>query len=946
VTLALVVAASLPFAVLLAGRPVVRRLALRSMARRPVELALVVVGSMLATAILTGSLLVGDTVDRSIRAQAYDQLGPVDEVVAVSGLERGEELFAALDGFTSPDVDGLLPMVTARAAAVGRGTETLVQPVAQLVEIDFGRASTFGGDPGATGLRGATPATGRAAITTDLARKIRIGPGDTVVVFAYGTSLPLEVDRVLPRTGVAGFWLGLGQRSYNVFVTPGTIARLATGTAVAGAEPPTALVAVSNRGGVEGGAAATGVVTAQLDAALGRVGAAARPVKQNLLDAAEAFGSSLGELYFTIGMFAVVAGMLLLVNLFVMLADERRHELGIMRAVGLRRSPMVGQFAAEGWVYALASAAVGAVAGIGMGWIIAWRSGQILSSGREVERLRIEFAFERATVVRGFAIGFLISLITIVATSSRIARLNVIAAIRDLPDAGRRGRFRHAPAAGLLVAVAGTAWATVGVVSPDAYGVVMGPVLVAVGLGPLAARHHAGRAVVTAVGAFSLAWAVSAVWLVGALDVGLDIPLFLVQGLILVAAAVAVVTVHQARIGRALSRLTSGSTTVRVGLAYPLARTLRTAMTIGMVAIVVLTLTYISVLNAMFNGQADEMTADLAGGFEVVVQSNPSDPVPVEAAGAIAGVDAVAPIGYAAVDFGVGGEDPVTWPVSGFDRTLLTAPPTLVDLGPHPNAAAAWAAVLADPGLVIVDEFFLVTGAGPPAETVEVGDEVVLIDPWSGQRRTLRVAALAASDLVGHGAFYGVGGLADLLGERVVRSRLLVSTGEPDAVVERLRRSFVANGVEAETIRDRVEGALSLNNAFFTLMQQFVGAGLVVGMAGIGVIMVRAVRERRREIGVLRALGFPTRSVGWSFVVEASFVAVEGAVVGMATALVASYGLATSGASWAEGLRWTVPAAELAVIGVLTVGAALVASLWPARSAARTRPAAALRLGD
>ena len=46
---------------------------------------------------------------------------------------------------------------------------------------------------------------------------------------------------------------------------------------------------------------------------------------------------------------------------------------------------------------------------------------------------------------------------------------------------------------------------------------------------------------------------------------------------------------------------------------------------------------------------------------------------------------------------------------------------------------------------------------------------------------------------------------------------------------------------------------LSQNNAFFTLMQQFVGVGLVVGIAGIGVIMVRAVRERRRQVG--RAAG-------------------------------------------------------------------------------------------
>ncbi|HSL57961.1 MAG TPA: hypothetical protein VK866_08980, partial [Acidimicrobiales bacterium] len=331
----LVLGASLPFVALLVARPVVRRLAARSLARRPVEMTLVVVGSMLATAMLTGSVLVGDTVDRSIRAQAYDQLGPIDEVVAVSGLDAGEGLFAALDGFTHPDVDGVLEMVVAQAAVLGRGDEPLVRPTAQLIEVDFHAAGRFGDDPRATGISGPTPEPGEAAITEDLAAEVRVGPGDRITVFAYGGSVDLVVDRVLPRTGVAGFWPRPGQTSHNVFVAPGTVAGLVDGAD--GTEPPTALVAVSNVGDVEGGVGRTDAVVAALEEAVGSLEAGVRPAKQELLDIADELGGALGELYFTVGMFAVVAGILLLVNLFVMLADERRHELGMLRALGLRR---------------------------------------------------------------------------------------------------------------------------------------------------------------------------------------------------------------------------------------------------------------------------------------------------------------------------------------------------------------------------------------------------------------------------------------------------------------------------------------------------------------------------------------------------------------------------------------------------------------------------------
>ena len=80
VALLLVVVLSIPFAVILARSPLVRHLSTRHAFGRPVEALLVIVGSLLGTAIITGSLIVGDTIDRSIRAAAYDQLGPIDEI--------------------------------------------------------------------------------------------------------------------------------------------------------------------------------------------------------------------------------------------------------------------------------------------------------------------------------------------------------------------------------------------------------------------------------------------------------------------------------------------------------------------------------------------------------------------------------------------------------------------------------------------------------------------------------------------------------------------------------------------------------------------------------------------------------------------------------------------------------------------------------------------------
>src|SRR5205807_1408840 len=83
--------------------------------------------------------------------------------------------------------------------------------------------------------------------------------------------------------------------------------------------------------------------------------------------AADVQGKSFTQLFGAFGAFSVLAGILLLVNIFVMLAQERKTELGMLRAIGLRRNRLVGSFSLEGWFYAIASSVVGALVGVAIG---------------------------------------------------------------------------------------------------------------------------------------------------------------------------------------------------------------------------------------------------------------------------------------------------------------------------------------------------------------------------------------------------------------------------------------------------------------------------------------------------------------------------------------------------------------------------------------------------
>ena len=173
------------------------------------------------------------------------------------------------------------------------------------------------------------------------------------------------------------------------------------------------------------------------------------------------------------------------------------------------------------------------------------------------------------------------------------------------------------------------------------------------------------------------------------------------------------------------------------------------------------------------------------------------------------------------------------------------------------------------------------------------------------------MAAIAENDFLGSGAFVERGRAA----RRVPASaRCRRGSSSPPPIRRRPHdgsaRTFVANGADAQTVRSIVSTAQSQSSGFFTLMQQFVGAGLLVGIAGVGVIMFRAVRERRREVGVLRSLGFQPASVARAFMFEAGFLAVLGVLIGVAIALVATYVLAASGADFAQGYHFGIPVAR------------------------------------
>jgi putative ABC transport system permease protein len=938
--------------------PVQRRLAIRDAVRRPGETTLVVVGSLLGTALIAGSFIVGDTLDKSVKQSAYTQLGPIDEVITVpdpSAAAAIEDRIATID---DPRIEAVMSMLIAPASIASDASgEQLAEPGAQLIELDFERAREFGDDPEITGISGPTPTGDEAVITDALAEKLKLSKGDRFTAYLYGTQTDLRVGSIVEQLGIAGFWRGFESRSPNAFVAPGTIARATKGGVPRAAVPPSTLVVVSNKGGVEDAAASSDHVAELIRGELGNAGAVrVETTKQDLLDVAEESGDEFSNLFLGIGTFAIIAGILLLVNIFVMLSEERKGQLGMLRAVGMRRSDLVRVFIIEGAIYSFLAGVVGAVLGVGVGWAIVKLAAPIFSSFGDFS-LNLAFSAEITSVIGGFFLGFLISMATITFTSVRIGRINIIRAIRDLPDPKARVTRTRTVAASSIVAAASLAWFFSSLGDKRAYAAaILGPTMGAYALIPLLGRIVGRRVAVVAASAFGLFWGILGNTILNGqfFDNG-DIWSFVVQGVLLTFSAVVLLSQMQENLEGAIRRVAAPYLSLRLSLAYPLARRFRTGLTLGMYSLVIFTMIFIAVMSNVFGGQVENTTRQEAGKFDILVTASQSNPPSTRQISAVDGVDRVAALRHGPLLFlppAATSRDPEPWPASGIGPDFAEiGPPQLdeYDEARFSSEEDAWNEVATNPDVTIVPVTFLQGGGGPPATIVELGDVITVVDPVSGTEVQREVIGFTSNDMAFSGAYMSSKSIVEASGGRAPVSRFYVQASGSESQVRdiatRMQGELLENGVEAESFSSIVEGFLSLNLQFLRLMQAYLALGLIVGIAGLGVVMVRAVRDRRREIGVLRSLGFVPPKVRRAFLLESGFVALEGILIGSILALVTSSQLVANG-DFGEGIEFIVPWLQIAVVCTLALIASLFAAAWPAQQASKIAPAVALRVAD
>jgi putative ABC transport system permease protein len=413
---------------ILAMRNVVMfKMAIRNIPRRRAQSTLIVVGLMLATLLFSASFATGDTISNSFRLKALSVIGQVDEVVRSESVDNtGRRDFFEYsvyerirDGLEGAPVDGVMPAVNFAVPVIAPSTN-LSEPVVEISGLDPALMQGFDFLEEVDSERVldiADLSFRELYLSQKVAEAINVTAGAKINLF-FGTAPTTVEVKGIYRDG------GNGSDAASAFMQmdalqdlvnqPGRINR----------------VFVSNNGDLIKGAEHSDAVMELLEPLVEETLLEAEAIKERFLAEADLVGAAFTSIFVLFGSFSIIAGILLIALIFVMLAAERKRELGIARAVGAQRDHIVRLFVFEGAMYSLMAAAVGSALGVAVGFVMV----RIIAGVFGTFDVDIVFAFRIQSMVIAYTLGMTVTFLVVLVSAGRASTLNIVRAVRDLPE--------------------------------------------------------------------------------------------------------------------------------------------------------------------------------------------------------------------------------------------------------------------------------------------------------------------------------------------------------------------------------------------------------------------------------------------------------------------------------------------------------------------------------
>jgi len=695
----------------------------------------------------------------------------------------------------------------------------------------------------------------------------------------------------------------------------------------------------------------------QLDSAIdhGDAGISISAIKQDSVGSAEGV-QILTETFIAFGAVVILAGMVLIVMLVGALVEERKREIGTLRAVGSKRGQVAKLFVFEGAALSSIASLIGTFVGIAIAYVCIFLTNTYWPN--IVEGNVISLHFSLTTLAVGFAAGFLIALITFVIASYAASGIRISEALKGVTPAEIKTRKLGAPisiaALGLFCTLL-FLFVDLGESLTSLTGL-LGPVLILLTIPFFFSSHKGLSMAVTAPIAIIYTIIFDLIYAAGSAS---SFVLFFLSGFVIVAACVFAIALNFKTIAasnrRLLSKLRAKTATVTVAFLNPIRKLGRTALSIGLFAIVIFTLVALSANIAGQQTNLDTAIEDQGGGYDVIGDTSVSLRFDLgnSTARSEEGLDDF-PNETGVVQF-------FTFGAPGGTCTNLNKdlPPRLIGANEtfvQDNTLKFSSALNHDEedadlmwsDLNTAREDGAIPAIGELNTVIwilqkDLGGNIEIVDEF-GKTRQLVIVGITHNSIFPGSVFISEDNIESLYPTKSEYNFFLFETQNPSDLIVYLETNLSAYGMDARKVEDAVKENLAVEWSYMSLFQSLLILGLFVGAAALALRTAKAVVERRKEIGILRALGFTKNMVLKVFLFESIYIALWGVFVGIFAGILVS--VLFFGPTSEAGYVAVVPWLAIVTITFVVIITSLIAAALPSIKAAKMEPVNALRIEE
>ncbi len=303
--------------------------------------------------------------------------------------------------------------------------------------------------------------------------------------------------------------------------------------------------------------------------------------------------------------------------------------MGMSRAIGMKKTHLRKLFVYEGLVYACVAAGIGMIVGVIMAdVIIIGISGMPMFGDVNLSNY---FTFSFFSLAISFAAGFMITIVTVYFVTRRISNLNIVRAIRNIPEPAVKKEDKKAFRMGLATFGIGLVLMLLGMRGSSLALALGGLSIIGISSGLLLRRFIGDRPAWVIAGAFVLfVWVPKGDFKIFNYPSGIE--MLIVSGMFMIVACLLIVMFNSklfVSFFTTIFRFKNGyRAVIKTSISYPLKAHFRTGISIFIFAIVIFTITALSMMTGMLGIGITKMVDETSGGFDVIGYS--MSPIPYD----------------------------------------------------------------------------------------------------------------------------------------------------------------------------------------------------------------------------------------------------------------------------------------------------------------------------